>query len=50
MEELILSTASEDSDYGLYAWQPDEIICDRYKAIGVLGDGTFGRVLEVEDL
>ena len=34
----------------LYSWTVDEIINKRYKVLSLLGEGTFGRVLEVFDL
>jgi len=32
-----------------YSWQEGDLIAGKYKIIDFLGDGTFGRVLEVED-
>ena len=42
------STANDDSI--LYSWTKDELIAKRYKVLSQLGEGTFGRVLEVLDL
>jgi serine/threonine protein kinase len=33
----------------LYAWKPGEMINNRYIVTKQLGDGTFGRVLEIQD-
>ena len=43
------STAGNDEPI-LYSWTQDEIINKRYKVLSLLGEGTFGRVLEVLDL
>lgn len=37
-------------DAGHFEWTPGQAITPRYQVKGLLGDGTFGRVLEVEDL
>lgn len=37
-------------DAGHFEWTPGQAITPRYRVKGLLGDGTFGRVLEVEDL
>ena len=36
-------------DDGHYQWKTGEIIAQKYTVTGFLGDGTFGRVLEVRD-
>ena len=37
-------------DIGHYEWKTGDIIEGKYSITGFLGDGTFGRVLEVRDL
>jgi dual-specificity kinase len=43
------SVSSTEDTVVLYEWTPNEIIGSRYRAIQVLGEGAFGRVLEVEE-
>ncbi|CAG9324619.1 unnamed protein product [Blepharisma stoltei] len=43
------SHSTYNQDAGHFEWQEGQMINDRYKVKGLLGDGTFGRVLEVED-
>lgn len=43
------SVSVSKQDDGHYEWRIGEVICQRYTVTGFLGDGTFGRVLEVKD-
>lgn len=43
------SESVSKQDDGHYEWRIGEVICQRYTVTGFLGDGTFGRVLEVKD-
>jgi hypothetical protein len=44
------SVESADDSPTLYNFQPNEVIAGKYKALTILGDGAFGRVLDVEEL
>ena len=43
------SSSSSSSDPPHFVWYPGQLINDRYRVRKLLGDGTFGRVLQVED-
>ncbi|KAB8437339.1 hypothetical protein FH972_025019 [Carpinus fangiana] len=44
------SNAKYDDDDGHYIVQPDVFLTNRYKIIRLLGQGTFGKVVEAKDL
>jgi dual-specificity kinase len=52
MEKPSTGPTSVDSEEEneMYEWTEGELIGERYRAVGFLGDGAFGRVLEVVEL
>ncbi|CAH1103093.1 unnamed protein product [Psylliodes chrysocephalus] len=40
----------EDDDEGHLIYESGDILRDRYKILGTLGEGTFGKVVKVKDL
>lgn len=44
------SSSSSSLSPAHFVWYPGQLIKDRYRVRKLLGDGTFGRVLQVEDL
>lgn len=43
------AVAAEDDENGHLVYKNGDIIQDRYKIYGTLGEGTFGKVVEVRD-
>ncbi|KAH8739065.1 serine/threonine kinase-1 [Cryptosporidium ryanae] len=41
-------TSSEDIDH--FSWYMGQYLTQRYRIMGIIGEGTFGRVFECEDL
>ena len=40
----------QTQDAGHFQWHEGQLLTPRYRVTRLLGDGTFGRVLEIEDL
>ncbi|CAH1103080.1 unnamed protein product [Psylliodes chrysocephalus] len=41
---------AQDDDEGHLVYNPGDVLQDRYKILGTLGEGTFGKVVKVRDL
>jgi hypothetical protein len=50
MDNALLTDSGPEPNEFLYQWTSGEIIAQRYRAETLLGDGTFGRVLEVTEI
>jgi dual-specificity kinase len=48
-QKLVSHSTASSSENVLYEFKPEEVFNERFTAIKVLGEGTFGRVLSVYD-